>query len=380
MEIAMPWRSVTVELNREEFVRLARHEGANVSELCRRFGISRKCGYKWIDRAAGGDAGFADRSRRPLTSPSQTDAAIEGPVLALRDSQSAWGGRKIAHILMRDHGIRVAPSTVTSILQRHGRIPAAASEAAQPWQRFVHEVPNALWQIDFKGHFPVADRRCHPLTVLDDHSRYNIVLEACGDERGDTVVGHLTTAFRRYGLPQRINADNGAPWGNPGHPYLSQVAVWLVRLGIGISFSRPMHPQTNGKEERFHRSLKAEVLSGRAFSGLPDVDAHFRRWRPIYNSYRPHEALGMQTPDQRYRVSTRPFPETLPAIEYSPGDHVRKVQDDGCISFRGQSIRVGTALHGLPVALRLNPDRNAIDIYLCHQRILKLNENLFMNL
>jgi transposase InsO family protein len=346
-----------------------------MSELCRRFGISRKCGYKWLARAQAGDARFADRSRRPLASPTQTGAEIEAHVLALREGQSAWGGRKIAHILLRDHSLKVAPSTVTAILHRHGLISAAASEAAQPWQRFAHEAPNALWQIDFKGHFPVADRRCHPLTVLDDHSRYNILLAACDNERGETVVGHLTTAFRRYGLPCRINADNGAPWGNQGHPYLSQVAVWLVRLGISVSFSRPLHPQTNGKEERFHKSLKAEVLKGRDFKSFAEVAESFAGWRPVYNSYRPHEALAMRTPDELYRVSPRAFPETLPAIDYAPSDQVRKVQDDGSISFKGNTIHVGRALRGLPVALRSNPERDAFDIYLCHQRILKLEKD-----
>lgn len=370
----MPWRSVTLEMYREEFVKLATVAGTNISDLCRRFGISRKCGYKWIRRSASGENRFVDRSRRPLTSPNQTGGEIESRVLALRQSQPAWGGRKIAHILLRDHGLKVAPSTVTGILHRHGLIPTESSLASTPWQHFAHEAPNLLWQIDFKGHFPVARQRCHPLTVLDDHSRYNILLAACDNERGETVVEHLRAAFRRYGLPRRINADNGAPWGNQGHPYLSQLAVWLVRLGIGVSFSRPLHPQTNGKDERFHRSLKAEVLAGQDFTSLAEVASRFARWRSIYNGYRPHEALAMRTPDELYRVSPRAFPETLPAIEYASSDQIRKVQDDGCISYKGRTIRVGAALHGLPVALRVNPERNAIDVYLCHQRILKLEE------
>lgn len=376
----MPWENVTVEDKRREFVMLAGAEGANVSELCRRFGISRKTGHKWRQRAAATDVAvpaiWADRSRRPIHCPTQTTAVIEQQVLALRDTYPAWGGRKIAQILQRDHDLMLAPSTITSILHRHGRIGAAATAAAQHWQRFEHDTPNSLWQMDFKGHFPLGAGRCHPLTVLDDHSRYNLVLAACADEQRLTVVNRLQQAFERYGLPARVNTDNGPPWGNQGEPYLTQLGVWLVRLGIRVGRSRPGHPQTNGKDERFHRSLKAEVLTGRVFNTLDDSQVAFDRWRPLYNHYRPHEALGMQTPSQRYCPSPRACPAILPAIEYGSDDKIRKVQDGGWISFKGHSIRVGSALHGLPVALRPNTATDGLhEIYFCHQKILTVNLN-----
>ena len=376
----MPWESVTVEEKRREFVLLANVEGVNVSELCRRFGISRKVGYKWKNRAQGADVAtpaiWADRSRRPLHCPAQTAASVEQPVLALRDAHPAWGGRKIAQVLMRDQGLMLAASTITSILHRHGRIEAAATAAAQHWQRFEHDTPNSLWQMDFKGHFAIGAGRCHPLTVLDDHSRYNLVLAACADEQRPTVADQLQRAFERYGLPVRINTDNGPPWGNQGAPYLTQLGVWLVRLGIRVGRSRPAHPQTNGKDERFHRSLKAEVLTGREFDTLDDSQLAFDRWRPMYNHYRPHEALGMQTPSQRYRPSPRACPANLPAIEYGSEDQVRKVQDGGWITFKGRPIRVGSALHGLPVALRPNTATDGLhEIYFCHQKILTVNLN-----
>jgi transposase InsO family protein len=374
----MSWGSATVEEKRREFVMLANAEGANVSELCRRFGISRQSGYKWKNRGADSatPTTWADRSRRPLYSPTQTAAELEQQVLTLRDAHPAWGGRKIAHVLLRDHALTLAASTITSILRRHGRIDAKASVAAQHWQRFEHAEPNSLWQMDFKGHFAIASGRCHPLTVLDDHSRYNLVLAACVNEQRQTVAGHLQRAFERYGLPERVNTDNGPPWGNQGEPYLTQLGVWLVRLGIRVGRSRPAHPQTNGKDERFHRSLKAEVLAGRVFNNLDESQAAFDRWRWVYNHYRPHESLGMHTPSQRYRASSRAFPAILPTFEYASDDQVRKVQDGGWISFKGHSIRVGSALHGLPVALRPNATTDGLHaIYFCHQKILTVNLN-----
>lgn len=376
----MPWEIVTVEEKRREFVMLASAEGANMSELCRRFGISRKSGYKWKKRVQGAEVvaptTWADRSRRPSHSPTQTAMALEQHVLALRDAHPAWGGRKIAHVLLRDHDLTLSASTITSILHRHGRIDAKASIAAQHWQRFEHAVPNSLWQMDFKGHFAVGAGRCHPLTVLDDHSRYNLVLAACANEQRQTVTDHLQRAFERYGLPARVNTDNGPPWGNQGEPYLTQLGVWLVRLGIRMSRSRPAHPQTNGKDERFHRSLKAEVLTGRVFDSLDESQVAFDRWRPLYNHYRPHESLDMHTPSQRYHASPRAFPHVLPTIEYGGGDQVRKVQDGGWISFKGHPIRVGSALHGMPVALRPNTATDGLhEIYFCHQKILTVNLN-----
>lgn len=310
---------------REEFVRLAHQPDANVSELGRRFEISRKTGYKWLGRAT-----FEDRSRTPLSSPRRTEATVESRVLAVRDKHPAWGGRKIAHVLQRDEQIQLAPSTVNCVLRRHGRISEEASQAATPWRRFEHDTPNSLWQIDFKGHFATGSQRCHPLTVLDDHSRFSVVLQALGDEQRSSVQPVLQRAFQRYGLPDRINADNGQPWGSPSQPGgLTGLAVWLIRLGVRVGYSRPLHPQTNGKDERFHRTMKAEVLAHREFRDLDDAQVHLTRWRHIYNFERPHEALGMQTPSSRYRPSSRGMPRLLPPIEYPEDDLVRRVQKNG---------------------------------------------------
>jgi transposase InsO family protein len=351
----MPWKVGTTVSVRREFVELARVEGANVAELCRRFGISRKTGYKWLARFdADGTEGLADRSRRPEHSPGQTLPAIEEQVVSLRTEHPAWGGRKLRRRLL-DLGVADVPaaSTVTEILRRRGMLTEEASLAAGPYQRFEREHPNELWQMDFKGHFGLSDgSRCHPLTVLDDHSRFAVVLEACGNEQGATVQGRLTDAFRKYGLPREMLMDNGSPWGDDRLSPWTPLTVWLMRLGVRVLHGRPYHPQTQGKEERFHRTLSAEVLQGRTFADLPDTQRRFDAWRPIYNYERPHEALGMNVPGRCYAPSPRPFPAQLPELEFSPIDEVRKVQHGGEFSLQGHSCYVSKAFAGQPLGLR----------------------------
>jgi transposase InsO family protein len=374
----MPFEPRSSVSLRREFVELARQEGACVRELCRRYAVSPTTAYKWLQRyAAVGAAGLQDKSRRPHTSPARSSGELEARVLGLRDEHPAWGARKLHAVLERE-GLQVpAVSTVHAILKRHARIglPGAA-RPAQPLQRFEHEAPNALWQMDFKGHFALGGEagRCHPLTTLDDCSRFCLVLQACGDEKGTTVQGHLTGAFRRYGLPERMLMDNGSPWGSDaGHPF-TPLTAWLIRLGIRVSHGRPYHPQTQGKEERFHRSLKAEVLAQPPPACLRRTQARFDTWREVYNCTRPHEALGMQVPAERYRPSSRTFPEVLPPIEYAPDDSVRRVQQEGWVSFRGRDVRVGRAFTGQPVALRPAPDADGLfDVFYCHQRIARVS-------
>jgi transposase InsO family protein len=212
----MPWRECDPMSLRAEFVVLADRDGTNVSELCRRFGVSRKTGYKWLSRyREGGREGLADRSRAPVSQPTRTSSELEERVLSARRAHPAWGGRKLRRWLS-DRGVRGVPSasTITEILRRHGQIEASASESARRYQRFEHARPNDLWQMDFKGHFALGGGgRCHPLTVLDDHSRFALGLRACGDERGETVRAELIGVFRRYGLPLSMVMDNGSPWG-----------------------------------------------------------------------------------------------------------------------------------------------------------------------
>ena len=372
----MPWRELSIMDQREEFVRLASVAGANRSELCRRFDISRDKGYKWLERyAAEGRDGLADRSRRPLHSPGRSPEAVEAEVLRLRaSSNNAWGGRKIAKV-MADNGNRVvpAPSTITEILRRHGKLERPGGEHPGPFQRFERAAPNELWQMDFKGHFPMAQGRCHPLTVLDDHSRYAVGLEACGDEQDATVRGRLVSLFRRYGLPFEMLMDNGSPWGDAGDQPFTVFTTWLMRLGIRVIHGRPYHPQTQGKDERFHRTLKTEVLDGKSFCDLTACQRAFDTWRQIYNHERPHDALGLEPPGTRYRVSPRVFPDKLPAIEYGPGDAVRKVDSDGFISLKNRRWRIGKAFRGQPVAVRPTSEDGVFSVHYCAQPIGRLD-------
>lgn len=375
----MVWMEKSTVSLRQEFVRLASQEGANKRDLCRRFGISPKTGYKWLARVAQGEPVaqvLADRSRRPHTSPARSSQALEQAVLTLRGEHPAWGGRKIARRLADLDQCQVAPSTVTHILRRHGLITEQASQAAQPWQRFEHDAPNSLWQIDFKGHFATLAGRCHGLTLLDDHSRFSLLLSALSRTNATCVRTQLTHAFRRYGLPLRINADNGSPWGSPssgGHT-LSELAIWLIRLGVRVSFSAPYHPQTNGKIERFHRSLNAEVIAGHNFKDHASVQCAFDVWRHSYNCERPHQALQMAVPAARYRVSPLSYPEQLREIEYPSGDTVIVVGWNGFINFQGRKLRLSSALHRLPIGVRPNAQRDGLhDVYFCHQRFAQID-------
>jgi transposase InsO family protein len=379
----MPWQPKDLMNIKREFVELALQEGANRRELCRRFGIGPKATYALLARyAQEGDAAFTARSRRPHGSPLRTPAAMERTLLELRRDHPAWGGRKLARRLA-ELGHQNVPSaaTVTAILHRHGLITPAASAAAQHWQRFEHSEPNALWQIDFKGYFETAGGKCHPLTVLDDHSRFSLALQACARPDTPSVREHLRAVFERYGLPLRINADNGGPWGSPRQAEhgLSELSVWLIRQGIHVSHSAPYHPQTNGKIERFHRSLKAEVLAGRSFADLAQAQSAFEHWRDIYNCERPHQALGLRTPIERYCSSPRAYAAQLPTIEYSPDDAVQVVGWNGAVTFRGVKLRVSTALHRLPIAFRADPSADGcFDAFFCHHRFMRLDMKAFI--
>lgn len=353
---------------------LVGQQGANIRELCRRFSISPATAYTLLARyRQEGADGLRDRSRRPVHSPLHTDPAMEAAVCAVRVAHPAWGGRKIHRYLLDRGGSAVpAASTVTDILRRHELLDPAQAAAHRAWQRFEAVAPNDLWQMDFKGHIALRQGRCHPLTVLDDHSRYSLALEACGDERSGTVQGRLIALFTRYGLPWRLLTDNGAPWGDGGSRYTA-LTVWLLRLGIAVSHGRPYHPQTQGKEERFHRTLKAEVLAGEPFVDLTMAQGAFDRWRLSYNHERPHEALGLATPSSRYVPSPRRYPERLPAIEYGPGDAVRKVQYDGELSFANRIFRVSKAFRGERVAVRPMATDGMMAIYFMTHRIAEID-------
>ncbi|HVU15695.1 MAG TPA: IS481 family transposase [Candidatus Didemnitutus sp.] len=340
---------------RLEFVLLAHQRALALSELCRRYRISRKTGYKWLKRyEAGGHAALVDRSRKPHRSPRQVSAAVAAMVLALRE-QTTWGGRKLHQRLkhLRSEAVPAA-STCTQILRRAGQL--RTDRPGGPLRRFERPGPNELWQMDHKGDFPTqSGPRCHPLTVCDDHSRYNLVLDAGSNRRTATVQAALHAAFARYGLPEAILCDNGGAWGNlaegAGHTPLT---VWLLRLGVRVLHGRPYHPQTQGKEERFHRTLQQELLDRHTWRDLAHCATEFSRFRQRYNHERPHDALQGATPDSRYRPSVRALPAALPVPEYSAMD-VRTVRARGVITFGNQTWYIGEAFASLPIGLRPSP-------------------------
>lgn len=351
--------------SREQFVSDYARGDLSLSELCRRHGISRKTGYKWIKRFKEfGVDGLQDQSRSPHTSPKRSADKLEQAVIAIRREHPAWGSRKIRKILQNEghEGALPAASTITSILRRHQLLGGGTRNGASAIQRFERREPNDLWQMDFKGWIHIdKGKRCYPLTVLDDHSRYNLILQACSGETYEEVRPHLIDAFRRFGLPRQILCDRGNPWGRRSpQSYevmggVTKMEGWLTRLGVEIIHGRVCHPQTQGKEERFHRSLNVEVLRCESlWRDLEHCQAAFDYWQKIYNEKRPHDSLDSETPSTRYQLSTRSYPETLPDPEsfYLEDDELRKVKSKGEITFKNHFFYIGNAYIGSPVALR----------------------------
>jgi len=357
---------------RFELVKLAEQEGLSIRELCRRFRVSAPTGYKWMKRfAREGIAGLEDRSHRPHRQPRRSSAELEQRVLALRRRYPVWGPRKLRRLLSDEMPAPLpSVSTVSAILRRHNLLAAGAPAGdGAAHRRFEYAAPNELWQMDFKGHFALRHGRCHPLTVLDDHSRFAVGLSACANEREVTARQRLSAVFRTYGLPLRILADNGPPFGTAGTEAYSSLEVWLMRLGIVVFHGRPRHPQTQGKDERFHRTLRLELLHDREFRDLAEAQREFDGWREVYNFVRPHQALALEPPASRYRPSPRAFPERLPPVEYASDLKVSKVQADAEIRFHGRQFKVGKAFIGLPVAIRPTPTDGVFHLLFAHSVI-----------
>lgn len=362
----MPWDICDLVKRRSEFVKLALQmqqgkSGGSLAQLCERYGISRKSGYKWIKRyRSDGESGLADQSRKPRNSPGKTLRAVEEQVSAVRRKHPTWGGRKIRDRLKLD-GCRDLPaaSSISHILRRNGLMEEKRQGENHRIIHFERDYPNQLWQMDFKGHFGLSGGgRCHPLTAMDDHSRFNLILAACGDEKGDTVKRHLQEAFRRYGLPDQILCDNGASWSCPGHRQaLGRFEAWLVRVGVEVIHGRPYHPQTQGKEERFHKTLDVDLLRTRpSWASQEECAAAFGFFRQLYNEERPHDSLGGRPPIERYRISERSYDENnekrRAEEHYLEGDILRKVSKSGEVSIRSNRVYVGVGITGETVALR----------------------------
>lgn len=350
----MPWKVFPVHEVRFALVHAVRHLDLPVAAAARQFGVSRRVAYKWLARHdAEPDAMLCDRSRRPRASPTRTPGDVEQRVLGVRDRFN-WGPRKIHFYLLRQEPRDLPPEhvpairTVADILRRHGRVPAAqdapASRAADT--RFERSTPNALWQLDFKGPVEVDRRKLMPLSVIDDHSRYCLAYQPCADVTMDSAWDVLWRVFGDVGLPEQVLADNAFnTMGTPRPAGISAFDAKLVRLGIKPSHGRPYHPQTQGKVERLNGSSVRELID---FNARRDCREHFeidcRTWRGVYNTLRPHEAVGDRPPVTRWQPSPRPRPPTLPEVAYDPGAVVRTVSATGIISFGGRRILCGRGI------------------------------------
>jgi transposase InsO family protein len=371
----MPWKERTAMSERAEFVKEAKRENSNITALCQEYGISRTTGYKWIRRYNTlGEEGLDNRSRRPNNSPNKTPLEIETIILETRTRHPSWGGVKILAYLKRQGCLNLpVPSTATMILKRNNMIDPQESCKHVPMQRFEKASPNELWQMDFKGYFRLDQGHCHPLTILDDHSRFLLGLHACPNQLWETVQCYLTYTFRTYGLPDRMLMDNGSPWGDDRHSPHTVLTAWLMRLGIPVSHGRPYHPQTQGKDERLHRTFQTEVLNQTSFHTLSDCQFQFDTWRDFYNHERPHQALQHSVPAEHYHPSNRPFPEILPPVLYELGDVVRMVDQAGRISFYNHAFRIGKAFRYFPVALRPTDIDGTYNVYFCSFKVTQID-------
>lgn len=343
---SMPWESKTVEEKRREFVTRAVMKEESISALCREYGISRPTGYKWIVRYKGGE-GVADKPHTPHMMPNKTSQEKEAAVLEARSQHPTWGPRKL-HQYLTNKGYTELPavSTIADILKRNGCVSPEESQKHSPWKRFEMDKPNKLWQMDYKGHFAMLDEnRCHPLTMLDDHSRFCLCLDANENEQWLPTKACITNVFEQFGMPDAILCDNGAPWGNSSNGY-TPFEVWMMQLGILPIHGRPLHPQTQGKEERFHRTLKTDLLSRTPIHDLRHAQNEFDSFRYCYNYERPHGALEMNVPAKLYKPSTRKFIRVPSEPEYDSGKQLRKVNYKGYVSINQHRYYLSESLVG----------------------------------
>jgi transposase InsO family protein len=377
----MPWKEVGPMDQRRQFVVDARRYAGGWTELCARYGISRKTGYKWFARAeAEGSALLAERSRRPHTCPHATPPELVGALLEVRRHHPHWGPRKLLRLLQRRDPTAAWParSTAADLLRRHGLIRPRTHR-----RRLGHPgrpttpmtAPNEIWTADFKGHFRTGDGvYCYPLTVADGYSRFLLGCQSLPHPSHALTQPVFTRLFREYGLPQLIRTDNGVPFATCALGRLSALSVWWVRLGIFPELIEPASPQQNGRHERMHRTLKRETARPPAGS-LAAQQRRFNAFRAEFNQERPHQALGDETPGSCYRPSPRPFPERLPALDYPTHFEIRLVSANGGIRWHHHWVNVSHVLGGEYVGLE-EVDDAQWDLYFGPLKLGRFHEPL----
>jgi transposase InsO family protein len=327
------------------------------ASVCRRFGISRRVGYKWAARYdADGLDGLKDKPRAPHECPHRTPHEVRDALIELRKEFPQWGPKKLRVVLLgRRPELHVpSPSAIGAMLKSAGLIRPPRRRVRTPPSLLPlapGEQPNDLWCVDFKGHFALGDKsRCYPLTITDHVTRYLLKCEGLAQPRERPVRQHFERAFREFGLPSRIRSDNGPPFASTGLGGLSALSVWWMKLGITPERIEPGQPQQNGRHERMHKTLKAECSIEDA---LPEQQRALDRFRGRYNDVRPHEALDGKTPTSRYSPSHRPMPEQLRSPEYPEAMKVRRLDPHGSLCFGGKPFAFCRVLAGEPVGLEL---------------------------
>jgi transposase InsO family protein len=355
----MPWEEITRMKRRVEFVVAFDSCQYSMTELCERYGISRKTGYKWADRyGTEGIEGLKDRSRTPQRCPHGTSSEISEKLLELRRSHPTWGPRKLLAWLSKREPETVWPaaSTVGGILKRHGLI-EERNRTRRPWPpsgcpSVQAEAANQVWTCDFKGQFRTGDGRlCYPLTVADGFSRFLLAVQGLDSVAESQAWPVFERLFRQYGLPEAIRSDNGSPFASArAVARLSRLSVRWVKLGIRLDRIEPGHPEQNGRHERMHRTLKQETARPPAQSRSAQQE-RFDQFRGLYNEQRPHEALGQRPPAELYHPSPRPYPAKISPLEYPGHFEVRWVRPNGGIKWQGEFLYLSEALSGERVGL-----------------------------
>lgn len=349
----MPWECKTVEKLREEFV-VAAINCSNFSLLCREFGITRKTGYKWLGRYNEGNS-LSDKSRKPLNISNKTSEHIENLIVAVRLENPGWGAKTIKKVL-ENQGYNNIPciKTVNNILNRYNCISKEASLNHKPFVRFQKDKCNQMWQTDFKGEFLTKNNKyCYPLTIIDDHSRFSIKI-APFERTANVVIPSFKTAFEEYGVPDSVLSDNGAQFAGFRQGY-TQFEKWLMNHNVLPIHGRFKHPQTQGKIERFHRTMKDELLKHHTFDDLDDANNNLQCWREKYNNIRPHEALGMNCPADIYTPSERQYIDDVKKYEYGGEYHIIKVNSWGYVRFADWQIYLSETMVGEYIEFRPNP-------------------------
>jgi transposase InsO family protein len=370
----MPWKEQTVEMSREEFVKQVLTNSKSLSALCREYGISRPTGYKWLKRYQEG-VGLDDQNRAPFRTANKTIRETEQLLIDYRKGHPAIGAVKIKRIL-ENKGCRNLPcaSTVNAIFKRNGMIEKEASEAATPYQRFEKECPNDMWQADFKGHFGMQNgNRCHPLNIIDDHSRYNLCSDALTGETFDEVQKSMLRLFEEYGMPKTFLCDNGNPWGTVQSTGYSRFEVWLMELGILTLHCRVRHPQTQGKDESYNRSMLKELLKYSTIVDLADAQRQFDQYRDFYNQERPHHALNLDIPANHYLASDRKLPARIEAWEYPSGYELRRIKGTGYLTYGGQGYFLSEAFGDKTIAIRESHISGCISLFYRQFRIGRID-------